>query len=399
MRKLKEQQKAQGPYQNHSRFTMSNAPYLLAPNSFFKKSKAIRLLLGCMVMGLLSGCTSLPIAPQSNCQRIPVGPGPEDFALDLSQGDSAARILVSSHERREWKPGEIYAVDLDSRSGYPARILPRRGEPEGLYFAPHGMDIRNVNGQSLLYIISHGAQEVEGHQYVLVYRILPDALQYLGSVASRFFYSPNDLAIDSSGGLYVSNDSRNRGSLVEMALSLSWSSVVYCTPESIRSGPLREPGSSDEGCILAAEDLASANGLAIERVADKQNDSGTVFVATSRGNVLYSFRREESGRLVDRKEIFEAPILDNLFFADKGRSLLVASHPSGLAFLRHVSDGTVESPSVVYMVNLESGHSRALYANSGEELSAASGAFIHRGHLYISQVFEPFLLRCEFPPE
>ncbi|MBU44322.1 MAG: hypothetical protein CMN76_13965 [Spirochaetaceae bacterium] len=357
-----------------------------------------RGLIACTALiGLLFGCASLPEAPENQCQRIPVGPGPEDFALDLSGGPGSPRILVSSHERREWQPGEIFEVDLDPGSGYAAQALPRRGEPEGLFFAPHGMDVREVDGQHLLYVISHGSDEVDGAQHILVYRILPEALDYLGSVASEFFFSPNDLAIDATGSFYVSNDSRNRGSLMEMALSLSWSSVVHCKASSIQPGPLAAPASTREDCILAAEELASANGVAIQRSPDGKGDSGTVFVSTSRGNSLYVFHRDDSGRLVDRKRIFEAPILDNLFFVGHGQKLLVASHPSALAFLRHVSNGSNESPSVIYSVQIDSGAAEAVYANSGKELSAASGAFIYKEQLFISQVFEPFLLRCQLP--
>ena len=367
---------------------------LLTSGSFRRRPLAY-IFSGTLLLTLLLSCASLPPAPQSSCQQIPVGPGPEDFALDFSRGAGKPRILVSSHERRGWERGEIYTVNLDSTSELSATILPRHGEPEGLFFSPHGMDIRNVEGQPRLYIINHGPDEVEGPHHVLVYRILPETLEFLGSTTSEFFYSPNDLAIDDRGGFYVSNDARNRGSLLELALSLRNSSVVFCKPGSIRPGPLASAEETPEMCILAAEDLASANGVAIQRSPHGNSDSGKVFVATSRGNSLYVFSREDSGKLVDRKPIFEAPILDNLFFDNDGRRLLVASHPSGLAFLRHLKDGTVPSPSVVYGVNLENGSSETLYSNSGEELSAASGAFHYKGQLFISQVFEPFLLRCK----
>ncbi len=357
------------------------------------------MLVAFLFTGLLAGCASLPPAPKNSCQRIPVGPGPEDFAMDFSRGSEMPRILVSSHERRNWERGEIYTVDLHKGKTPSAQILPRRGEPEGLFFSPHGMDIREVDGQPQLYIINHGPDKEAGPHHILVYRIFPAHLQYVGSAASEFFFSPNDLAIDAQGGFYVSNDARSRGSFIEMALSLSRSSVVFCTGESIRPGPLATAGESEENCILAAEDLASANGVAIQRKPDGQGDSGTVFVATSRGNNLYNFDREANGELVKRKVLFEASILDNLFFANNGAELIVASHPSGLDFLRHLADGTVPSPSVIYSVNLEDGNARTLYANSGEELSAASGAFVFQGDLYLSQVFEPFLLRCQISEE
>lgn len=321
---------------------------------------------------LILSCAALPISPAQKCERVPVGPGPEDFVLDLSV--PGGRILVSSHERRTWERGEIYAVDPGNS---PARILKREGEPADLFFSPHGMDLRRIKGRNLLFVISHGAHVQEGKQQVLVYELTKDILRFSNIIESPLFTSPNDLAVDESGGFYVSNDAHSRGSFLEMALALKRASVVYCPPEA---------GNTD--CLVAAQGLAMANSAAVR--------GNSVFISTTRSNEILRFDRRADGRLENPLQLFQGPMLDNLFFhEDNPEELLVASHPSGMAFLRHAKDANKPSPSVVYAVHTQTGASRVLYANDGKEISAASGAFLLNKVLYISQVFEPFLLRCD----
>jgi len=314
-------------------------------------------------------CAALPPSPRQMCERIAVGPGPEDFALDLSV--PGGRILVSSHERRKWERGEIYAVS----PGGSAKILKRAGEPADLFFSPHGMDVRQIKGRTMVAVISHGAEAKTGKQQILFYEMRRDTLEFNRLVESPLFTSPNDLALDDDGGFYVSNDAHSRGSFLEMALSLKRSTVVFCPP-------------GEGECLVAADGLAMANSTAVQ--------GNSVYVSTSRGNELFRYERDASGRLTNRQLLFSGATLDNLFFhADNPEEILVASHPSGLAFLRHASDGSIPSPSVVYAIHTKSGASRVLYANDGTEISAASGAFYWDRALFISQVFEPFLLRCQ----
>lgn len=361
-----------------------------------KNTAHLQLVLAGVCLSL--SCAGLPPSRVKQCERLVTGPGPEDFVLDRST--ASPRILVSSHDRRQWTRGGIFVFDPGQPEAH--EPLPREGEPTDLFFAPHGMDILVSEGRSYLFTISHGRHREAGRQQVLVYRILPKALRFVTAIESPLFTSPNDVAVDPAGGFYVSNDARSRGSLTEMLFALRRSSVVYCpyvpgaaaTTGAKNAAPISAEGRASRSptCIVAADRLAMANGVAVRGSA--------VFVSTTRGGNLTRFQRGPDGRLTDPRVLFSAPSLDNLFFlSPDGQNgarteVLVASHPAGVAFLRHARDGKVPSPSVIYAVDIETGAARSLYANDGTEISAASGAFELDGWLYISQVFEPHLLRC-----
>ncbi len=366
----------------------------LSPNGPVPGSMAAarwRILTICTLLaafGSLLACAGLPRAPDARCERIPTGPGPEDFAVDRSQ--SRARILVSSHDRRKWTRGDIFVVDPARNEPQSPQVFPRVGEPPGLHFSPHGMDIHTFDGRTYLYVINHGPHQNSGPQQVLVYEVLPDSLRFANLIETTLFTSPNDLAVDPRGGVYVTNDSASRGSFLEMALALRRATVVYCA--------FHPGGAEKPACVVAADKLAMANGVAVRGEA--------VYVSTSRGDELLAYRRRADGTLTEPRVVFRAPTLDNLFFREETRAggnegagtdnaeILVASHPSGLRFLRHVRNPQVLSPSVIYGIRLSDGRSRVVYSNDGSEIPAASGAFFYEGRLYVSQVFESHLLRC-----
>ncbi len=322
------------------------------------------LLILCVIA--VQCAASLPPAPSRECQRISVGPGPEDMAVDRSVG--APRILISTHERRSWQPlGEIYALDPATQT---ARILPRSGEPADLSFRPHGIDISISAGISRLYVILHGEETNGPGHSVAVYRIEPERLVFETLLQSELLTSPNDLSVAPDGSIYVTNDMASRGSLLEMALRLRRSTVVRYNPGGEWS--------------VAATELAFPNGiLALDRV---------VYVSLTRGDALLAFPRSADGSLGEPRIVLAYKGLDNIML--DGQQLLVTAHLSDLAFLRHAGSSEVESPSVALHVEPESGVFEYAFADSGARISAAATALRLADRLYLSPVFEPFVLSC-----
>ncbi len=325
------------------------------------------------ILAAIVNCSSVqPVNKYDNCEKITIGAGTEDFALS---GDGST-IYVSSHERRGWKvPGEIYSFNIKSRQ---VKKLARSGEPADLFFAPHGIDIFAKNGEKFLYVVNHGKEMNDADQSIVIYRMVGDALSFVARVRSEFINSPNDVAVAENGSFYVTNDHGSRGSLWEVFWGLRRSGIAYCT--------LADLGATNAKatCALAAEGLAMANGPIVR--------GEKVYVTATRENALFEFKRRADGSLTEKKKIAEVAGGDNLSRYE--RQLITASHTSNWKFFRHASSASNKAPSLIVAADPDTKSVTPLYYNDGSEIPAASGAFIHNGRLFISQVFEDFILEC-----
>ena len=330
------------------------------------------LFLSAGILAVTIHCASVR-APNKydNCEKITVGAGTEDFAL----GPDGSTIYVSSHERRSWKtPGDIFAFNIKSRQ---VKKLTRSGEPADVFFAPHGIDIYKNGSGVFLYVVNHGREQNDSDQRILIYRVKTDALEFIARVKHEFINSPNDLAVTETGSFYVSNDHGSRGSIWELMWGLKRSKLTFCNfdPSAAQQPP---------ACIVAAGDLGMANGPLVR--GDK------VYLTVTREDAVYSFKRAADGSLSEKTKVAEVAGGDNLSWYEQ--HLITASHTSNWKFFRHVSSQSNKSPSSIVAVDPVKNSVTGLYFNDGSEISAASGAFIHNGRLYISQVFGDFILEC-----
>jgi len=324
----------------------------------------MRNLIFLSILFVALGCASIPQAAKRVSVRVPVGPGPEDMVLDTVSG--AARLLISCSPRRPDQKGAagIYALDMRTEE---VTNLPRKGEPEAILFRPHGISLSCSEEGCYLYVISHEESDVK--HLVLKYRVEKDHLQFMRKYAHPLLTSPNALTAMEDGSFYVSNDADKAGDWKEMILKLKRSQLVYCDGEA--------------NWQVAAEDaLAMGNGIV--------HKDDVAYVATTRGGKLYQYELE-AGKLSNRQLLAKAKGADNLRFYDD--ELLLPVHLKSFAFIKHVKDSTNHSPSVVYQIDPQTKSRRVIYANKGDEISATSTAIIYQGHLYLSQVFDSFILK------
>jgi len=315
--------------------------------------------------------TTIPKSPNLSCKKVITGWGPEDFVI--LKNNEKTRLIVSSHERRKWKTqGDIFSHDIINNKLAPMVKLKRTGEPKNLFFAPHGIDLLKINKKTRLYIVNHGKKRNDANHQVLIYEVNYPQLKFIKQIKSRFFYSPNDIKVMPNGTFYVTNDAKNRGSTWDMFWSLKNSSVIFCSP------------TKKEGCKIVANTLAMANGV--------ETDGKSLFIATTREDSLYQFSIEKNGNLKNKKLITRQKGLDNLFWHND--NLVTASHLSDWRFLRHASNPSNPAPSLIFEVDLKTGEKRIWYANIGTQIPAATGAIILNKKMYISQVFENYVLSC-----
>lgn len=316
---------------------------------------------------LLTGCSRLPINTVAETQKISIGPGPEDMVVDSTEG--TLRLLVSCNERRlDTILGEIYEMKLSNNS---SRVIPRLHTPEDIVFNPHGIDIKTINGVTRLYAISHNDKKVR--QSIVVYRVYSDSLVFDALYENQAaMNSPNDLAVTEKGDIYASNDAGKRNNIWEQLWKMKRSNIVFYDSEL-------------KLWKKVADGLIYANGVAV--------DDSCVYVATSRSNKLFSYKREPDGNLSNRKTLAEVPGEDNIIFYED--ELIFTSHPNMLKFLKHVKSADKKSPSQVHSYNRKTGEYKLLFTDDGYRISASSTALIVNNKLYISQVFDPYILQVQ----
>lgn len=321
------------------------------------------------------GCTWKEPLPLCNnpeaCNLVRVGAGPEDFALD--NRDPHKRLLISCRERRKAPySGAIYSYDLKTGK---ANKMARLGDKKEIkFFRPHGIDIRYVGTQTLLYVILHDPND-SGSRFdnaIAVYRVKKDSLEFIQPLLKNktFLWSPNDLSVLDSGEIYLTNDYRNFWDLV---FKRKTSDIAHYKPDT-------------QSWSTVLSGMKMANGILARK--DK------VYISSTRGDALYSCRRNKDGTLENKELVVKLKGLDNLMpFEDK---LVTTGHYNDLAFLRHQKSADAKAPTAIFVIDPASKTSKPIYVDTGTQFSAASTAMIHDGELYASQIFDSFILICKF---
>jgi len=308
-----------------------------------------------------------------NCYPIEVADGPEDFVLD--KWHAQPRLLISSHERREpARYGDIYFYNL--KTGYTEKMK-RIGDPDRIAsFKPHGMDIRQFEGKTLLYVILHDLnnRSVRDENGIAIYQVMEKELKFLELLEDRrFLWSPNDISVLENGEIYATNDYRSE---LDIYFRKKTSEIVHYSDQ-------------EKKWYVVVSELSFANG--IFALPDR------VYVATTRSDKLIEYPRNHDGSLGKEKILLKMKGLDNIM--PYGKQLLVAAHFDDLAFFRHHKDGELPAPSVVFLINpkdpIPDESKIVVYADEGRQISAASTAFVYDDKLYISQVFGSKLLVCD----
>lgn len=324
--------------------------------------RKLKLNLFLLFLSFLWGACSLPKSEitYKSYQKIVVGPGPEDMVLDTLNGP--ARLIISCNERRKNRSiADFYLFDIATEK---VSILKRENEPEGLYFQPHGIDlVRHDNGNILLYVVNHN--DSANDQSVLIYNIKNASAEFVTKISSPLITSHNDVTATPDGKIFLTLDAHKRGSFMEPFLKLKRGSILRY---------------DDNEWKAFSERYCYANGILAK--------NNRLFVSSTRQNKLWEL--DTRGR---RNTIAHFKGQDNIT-AD-GDYLYVPAHLKQFKFLKHFKDSTINSPSVVFRIDLNSNTKTCVFSDKGNTISAASTAIHYKGNLYISQVFNSFILKCK----
>ncbi len=332
------------------------------------KKITYHLLFIFVLIALFQSC-AIPKNTHKESTQIPIGPGPEDFILDESQDQP--RLLISCDERRAENPpnGEIYSFNLITEEN---QKMPRLGEPEDFIFHPHGIDLNCESGTCYLYVISHN--ERDHLESIVKYEVDGLNLKFVAVYNDPLLVSPNALTAFGDGTFLVSNDAGKKGSIWEMLFKLKRAKLIFFDGEKYTQAYHKKH--------------AYGNGIT--------HRGNQVYLATTRQNKLFAFDFE-NGKLSNRRTLAKIKGQDNLRF--DGEDLILAVHLKLLAFIKHFKNAEKKSPSTVYRIDPKTGEKELVYINDGEQISASATGIIYQNNLYISQVFDPFILKVPLTEE
>lgn len=314
-----------------------------------------------------SSCGPVPEMTFNNYKKIQVGFGPEDIIWD-SISMEEDRILVSCGSRRDEHhktANGIYAINPKTDEVNKLKLL---GHPKDLEFHSHGFDIEEIDGKVFLYVINH--EDEIGRQSVLKYRLNEDSLILDSVIQHPLIISPNDIFVLSDGSFFISNDAGKRGSIKEIMLAQKRGSVVYF--------PI-----NNESFVID-DRLGMPNGL--------YYDEPYLYVSTSMQGKLFRYTQANNS-FTDKTIIAKKlPGADNLNPFNNG--VLVPCHPRYMAFIRHAGKADKPSPSVIYYVSYDGKTKKAVFSDDGNVISCGSTAIIQDDYIYVSQIFENFILKA-----
>ena len=320
----------------------------------------------------LSACkTYLPQTNTTVIGKIETGLGPEDFVLDTFSGNE--RLVISCSGRRKTEPqtGNFYAYNFATGN---TTILKRINEPENFECYPHGIDlVKEPSGKVMLYAVNHQKNNEDNTIHSVVqYEVKNDSLFFMANHMHASIVSPNDVAALPDGSFYVTNDSKHTkglGLVMEKLFQTKKSTIVYKNAEN--------------KFIVATDKLPYANGVAIN--GDK------VYISCTFKSILNEYKRNADGTLTLNRKMKGAKGLDNITFYNN--YLVIPYHTDFMKFIKHVKSSDSKSPGIVSLFNIDNNEITPIFSTYGEEISANSTALIYRDTLYISQVFDGFLLK------
>jgi hypothetical protein len=298
-------------------------------------------------------------------REISTKAGPEDIVLDTVSTNFPRLIISCDNRRTTEKSGFIQAMDFRTEE---IIVLERTNEPASLVFHPHGIDVvKLTDGTSKLYVVNHNEEAKE--QSILIYKIEQNQLVFEKQLIDKQLVSPNDVAGDASGKIYTGNEFHKRNALGSALLGLKNGYFVQFDGKQFSKRETK---------------FCYANGLAVYK--------DQLLTVGSRNRFLYKapldFKKDSK-----KEKIAKLSGADNISVI--GDKAYIACHVNLFKFIKHAKSPKNTSPTVVYEVDLKTNQKRLLYTNTDGTINGAATAVLYNGNLYLSQVFEPFILVVE----
>ena len=302
--------------------------------------------------------------------RIYTGHGPEDFELDNTH-PSTPRLIISCTKRYKGKEkeGGIWYYHLQNKERQANTFLIRNYNTA--QFHPHGISLATVEGTPMLYVISHEAKEDK----ILQFELRNTELYCVDSLSSFDFpiiKGANDLFVNNEGDIYFSNHD-------------NFFNHVILHKKSGYIGYISHDRKINKQLV---NKIDFPNGLYIR--------DNKLFVSTTSGNSLLEYQMKSNQEVNQSSKVKKADIKGGDNILVDGNQMFIAHHPSFFKFFLHTLFAA-KSTSQVTLYDMETAESKVLLKSKGKLISASSTALVHGGFLYVSQVFNNYIVRIPLP--
>lgn len=299
----------------------------------------------------------------SPLQKITTAFGPEDIATHPSNKEL---IIISCTNRISGTPstGKLQYFNIQDSSLTARDFIIENYQENKLL--PHGIFSRKLNGDDVLYVISH-----EEKDRIVVFKIKHDTLIYQRHFEDPKLDRPNDLYVDKDGRIFFTNTHN----YIKGFFRAKKASI----------GLIQVNGKIE----LILEKRRGANGI-----CRYQND---LYFTDDLDDTLYKMEDYfiNTNKKIQAIKLAKLSVGDNINTYNE--SLIITSHPSLFKFYFHSKDRFKQSPTAVHI--FDGNKLNQIYYSNGTEISGGSSSLIIDGHLYIAQVFNNYLLKVpiEFP--
>uniref|UniRef100_A0A8C2HXX0 Paraoxonase n=1 Tax=Cyprinus carpio TaxID=7962 RepID=A0A8C2HXX0_CYPCA len=271
-------------------------------------------------------------------------------------------------------PGKIYSLNLLD-SDLKIKALNIKGQFDKGSFNPHGISVYTdeKDGAIYLFVVNHP----QGKSQVEIFRFVEgeNALQHIKTIRHELLHNVNDIVAVGTESFYATNDHYFTNGILkvmEPLLSLSWSDVVYYSPQTVQ---------------VVAGGFSSANGINIS--PDKRH----LYVSNILKHKIRVMEIQKNTVLSHVKEVDVGSLCDNIEVDRESGDLWLGCHPNGLKFM--LSDPNDPPGSeVIRIENILSEKPRVtqVYADDGSVIIASSVATPYGGKLLIGTVYQKALI-------
>jgi arylesterase/paraoxonase len=309
------------------------------------------------------------------CRRVPGPVGAEDITIQPRTG----MAYISSCDRRAVAagrpmPGAIYAYDLNATAARPVNLTPNADAN----FQPHGISLWSGNdGHDVLFVINHRPRgDHQRDHMVEIFDVTAEGgLSPHATVGSPLLVMPNDIVAVGPDRFYLTNTHKNPPGMwqtLETFLRLKGAQVLFFDGQDLRP---------------AIDDVVMPNGINVSP------DGRTLYVASMTGHRVHVYDRDPSNEHLQlRRDVYLGSGADNIEVEADG-TVWVAAHPQLLRLAAHGKNRAELSPSQVFRIP-PGGEATEVYANGGEEISAASVAAVRGKRMLIGDIFDDWILDC-----
>ncbi|XP_069318196.1 serum paraoxonase/arylesterase 1 [Eulemur rufifrons] len=274
------------------------------------------------------------------------------------------------------KPGKILLMDLNEKHPTVLELEITGSNFDLSSFNPHGIStFTDEDNAVYLLVVNH--PNFKTTVELFKFQEEEKSLLHLKTIRHKLLPNVNDIVAVGPEHFYATNDHYFVDPYLrswELYLGLSWSFVVYYTPDEAR---------------VVAEGFDFANGINVSP------DGKYVYIAELLAHKIHVYEKHANWTLTPLKSLDFDTLVDNISVDPVTGDLWVGCHPNGMRIFYYDSENPPASEVLrVQNILTEEPKVTVVYADNGTVLQGSTVASVYKGKLLVGTVFHKALY-CE----